>query len=361
MKNETKSKIRKTTLPVIKADPNDTFDIDSYRRLSAQIGSILESQSKLFSPINNSLELYKTELFQPSKAVFEAIQEATRPSKALLESIALMTSPSKVLLESIAEMTKPQKILIDSIQESIKSIAEPFSKIDFTSYLSSISEIQLSLATNLVIKTELLKPFEGISNGISTNTAVIDKRLINNEEIGLRVQKNTATISAQIQYKKIEMIDAKLSIFDSRIENVQSNLEELKLQYGSISNILREVEDDPFRFFKVKSFDFVKSGSIFIVNGVRQIHLESKTIQDYICQVLFSGKKRLDEEWYWSDILDIMTSEFVYEGNNEMTWKSMQDAISKINTKIATETTIKDAILIPRTEIVQLNPLYFHN
>lgn len=365
MKNESKTKIRKTTLPAKKVNSEITFDTDSYRRLSLKVNSILEAQSKLFSPINNNLELYKSvlnsEVFQPNRAVFKALQEATSPSKALLESIGKIASPSKALLESITVMTKPQEILINSIQESIKSITEPFSKIDFTSYVSSISEIELSLATNLIVKTEILKPYEGISNGIITSTSVVNKRLINNDEIGLRVQKSTASISAQIQYKKIEMIDAKLTVFDSRIESVQTNLEELKLQYGNISNILQEVENDPFKFFKVKSFDFVNDGSIFVVNGVKQIRLESKTIQDYICQILFSGKRKLSDEWYWEDILEEMITKYRYDGNKEMTWKSMQDAIAKINTKIATETTIKNTILIPRTEIVQLNPLYFHN
>lgn len=364
MKNESKAKIRKIPLPVLKADPNDTFDVDSYRRLFAQIGSILESQSKLFSPINNNLELYKkllnSELFQPNKAVFEALQEATRPSKALLESISRMASPSKALLESIAEMAKPQKILIASIQESIKSITEPFSNIDFTSYVSSISEIELSLATNLVVKTELLKPFEDISNGILTNTAVIDKRLTNHNEIGLRVQKNTATVSTEIQYQKIEMIDTKLSIIETKVDNFEKDItKELKDKFFTLDRIIEEVENDPFQYFKVKSFNFIKDGSIFVVNNVKKIKLESETIQDYICKILFSGKRKLGDEWYWADILEEMVAKYRYEGNKEMTWKSMQDAISKINNKIATETTIKDAILTPRFEIVQLNPLYF--
>lgn len=364
MGNESKAKIKKTTLTPKKTTAEIGFDIASYKRVTTQINSILESQQNLFSSIDNKLEIYKnilnSEWFQPNSSLCKVFEDATKPSKALIGLVDIMNSPSNTLMKTLQEMTNPQKLLVSSIEESLKSITEPFSKIDFTSYLSSISEIELSLATNLVVKTELLKPFEGISKGVLTNTAVIDKRLINNGEIGLRVQKDTATISTQIQYQKFEMIDTKLSIIQTKVDNFEQDItKELKEKFVTLDRIIEEVENDPFKFFKVKSFEFIKEGSTFVINNVRKISLVSGTIQDYICQILFSGMKELGEEWYWEDIFDEMVAKYRYEGKCEMTWKSMQDAIGQLNIKIATETTIKDAFLTPRSEIIQLNPLYF--
>ncbi|HNR52877.1 MAG TPA: hypothetical protein PKI16_00065 [Candidatus Dojkabacteria bacterium] len=364
MKNNVKTKKRTTPQFSKVVNTSLTFDLTSYKRVVTQIDSILESQKNLFSSIDNKLDVYKnildSELFKPSNSLCKVLEEATKPSKALQMLVESMNYPSNALVKTIQEMTKPQKLLVNSIEESLKSITEPFSKIDFTSYLSSISEIELSLATNLVVKTELLKPFEGISNGVSTNTAIIDKRLINNGEIGLRVQKDTATISTQIQYQKFEMIDTKLSIIQTKVDNFEQDItKELKERFVTLDRIIEEVENDPFKFFKVKSFEFIKEGSTFVINNVRKISLVSGTIQDYICQILFSGIKELGEEWYWEDIFDEMVAKYRYEGKCEMTWKSMQDAIGQLNIKIATETTIKDAFLTPRSEIIQLNPLYF--
>lgn len=366
MKNNVKTKDQTTHQLSKVVNTSLTFDLTSYKRVTTQINSILESQKNLFSSIDNKLEIYKnilnSEWFQPSSSLYKVLEDATKPSKALQVLVESMNYPSDALMKTIQEMTKPQKLLVNSIEESLKSITEPFSKINFAPYLSNISEIQLSLATNLVVKSELLKPYNEISNGVLTNTSILDKRLMDNDEIELRVQKDTLTVSTQIQYQKIEMIDTKLSVIETKMDNFEKDItKELKDKFHTLDRIIEEVENDPFKYFKVKSFKFIKDGSIFVVNNVRKIELESGTIQDYICQVLFSGKKPLGAEWYWGYILEVMSGEFVYESSKEMTWKSMQDAIAKINTKIATETTIKDAILTPRFEIIQLNPLYFHN
>lgn len=336
-----------------------------FQNLSAKLDTVLSSQMDIFNKNLAHIDAYdkalKKALIIPTAGIAQKLVTLNIPLVSINTQISKIIQPTIAINKIMAEFSKPQRLLAQTLHKSVTTALSPITTINLASYISKSTSLQLSLATNIAIKKALLKSFESVDRGVQIHTSLINNSYSSDNQINLRFQRDTSTIKSEIQYQKLEIIDTRISLIDGRFENIETDISQMKKDYYSIRELLTAIENDPFRYFKVNSFNFIKEASLFVVNGTIKIRLESKTIQDYICQVLFSNVKNLGEEWFWDDILEEMVTKFLYEGKKELSWKSVQDAIAKINIKIASETTIKDAILTPRSEIVQLNPIYFHN
>lgn len=321
-------------------EPKVDLDLDSERYMLSKEARLALIQADAFRiPALEELTRFQEQLQQFNRMPFEVIEEALRPLKLIQEAYILP-------MQRMAEMVH-------------KSIYES----GFMQIANSLKSLQIEAFAGVIIKSELQNNVASSLNGIQTTSHIRKTGVLATGEVELNIQKNTETdISMQVAYRKLETIDTKLQLVDDNLKNVSSK-EDIKLVMRLLErqdSLINIIQNNPFPYFRINTIGFIKEQSYFVINGGINIKIPSKSLQDYICQVLFSGaKENLTDEWFVDEIIDELKPFLGDAELKRLNWSKLKEAIININEKIAMETTKKDVIRIPRPEIVQLNFEYF--
>lgn len=307
------------------------------------------------SPLAFQLERF-TEYLEQHKAQIASIMEAQRKVQ---EAYAVPLIELNNRLEGIG-LFESETIKQTSLMTKV--IANTFANSGLLEVLNSFKSIRFEAFAGLTIKSELLEAFETRNNDVVEVLSLTESSYLASGNLELEIEKSTtAEVSTQLIYTSIQTIRADVQALDENLNLRVFNLEkEVKAINRKNGRLLEILENNPFPYFKIKSIKFLNNSSQFIINGVIHIKVEAGTLQDYICQILFSGKKKLTEEWDSDEIIRELKALLNYSGEaNDLTWKRVQDVIAKINLKISTKTTKDNLLYSPRSETLQLNPAYF--
>lgn len=303
---------------------------------------------KELSTVFSFMEANKSIINEAILARQRLIDSATLPLRELGENLMRVASFQREIAEHVLDMQEiARKTIVNS---GLLEITNTF------------KNLQIEAFAGLTIKSELLESFRTISNGVTEISTIKESSYLASGGIRFGIEKNTSTeFSAQIVYQSVEMIRADVQALDENMSERILNLEKkVEVSTNKQSEFMFVLENNPFPFFKIRKIDFLSNSSQFIINGAIPIKIESKTLQDYICQILFSGyKKHLTDEWDYEEIVEQLKPFLHYDEAKSVTWKKIQDTVSKINLKIASKTTKENLIYSPRTETLQLNPVYF--
>lgn len=95
-----------------------------------------------------------------------------------------------------------------------------------------------------------------------------------------------------------------------------------------------------------------KSGKLFFMD--KDIYIPSNSLEDELCKVLFKNLQTMQIEWNWDQIVEAWGELIDY---NHPQWRKIYSASRRVNSKVASETRIKD-LLIATTKTVKVNPKY---
>lgn len=306
----------------------------------------------------------------------EPLSEKIQESKQLYQRFAKENAkPFELLSRKLKDLAKLQKILEATISKvDLSSFDDLQPLISFQSYIQkltlrvNVEEIAHSLGnvryadfSGLIIESELWDRMEYTQNSIkemlSVSSITTDQRSLYTVEVDRRT---STAIDSPIVYQKLESYEAKLEIYDARTERTELKVDKLTESVNVQLDEFKRLFENPIQFIRLHSIKYTKTNSSFIINGEIIVRIRSKTLQDYICQILFSGKKKeLTAEWHEMEIVNDLRLLMGPAEADSVNWKKIHEAVTSINEKIAMETTKKDVILMPRQEIVQLNPHYF--
>ncbi len=311
---------------------------------------ILPDYSILQSELRNMLsyaDLSKSLLHETVMAHQRMIEASTQPFRDLMESIRSVASFQREIAEQALTM---QKLVRESIINS--------GLLEIT---NSFKNFQIEAFAGLTIKSELLETLKTINNGVVEVSTIKESKFLAGGRVNLGIEKTTSSeVSAEIVYTKIETIGTSIQMLDSNLSSTNIKVEKLEKMVTEQNNLLYLLQNNPFPYFRINKIEFLKSSSQFVINGMIPIRIQSKTLHDYICQILFSGSKRnLTDEWDLDEIKEHLKILMGYAEAEEITWKKVQEAVYKINLKIASKTTKENLICSPRSETIQLNPEYF--
>lgn len=324
----------------------------SFEIATAPTALILPDYSILQSELKNMLsyvDVSKSLLHETIIAHQRMVETSTQPFKDLMESIRSVTSFQREIAEQALTM---QKIVRESIINS--------GLLEIT---NTFKNIQIEAFAGLTIKSELLESLKTINNGVIEVSTIKESRFLTGGRVNLGIEKTTSSeISSEIVYTKIESIGTNIQMLDNNLSSTNIKVEKLEKVVTEQNNLLFLLQNNPFPYFRINKIEFLKSSSQFVINGMIPIRIQSKTLHDYICQILFSGvKDSMTDEWDLDEIKEHLKILMGYAEAEEITWKKVQEAVYKINLKIASKTTKENLIYSPRSEIIQLNPEYFTN
>lgn len=267
---------------------------------------------------------------------------------------------------AIADTIKTNGIIQDfaAIQPQFLGIQNIVENITFHSGIlevaNSIKSLQVDAFAGLIIRSDYQKQIGIVHNGISKVSTIETTKSLQGGIVKIGIKKDTSLENdSQVSYHKIERMETTLQLMNEDLSITKEDVQMIKKVLID-TDILYLLQNNPLPFFRIQSIKFNGGNSTFLINNAISVTIPSKTLQDYLCQVLFSGyQENLTDEWDYEDIKHQIEPLVGMEAIETMTWKKIQEAVSNINVKIAIETTKKDVIQIPRTETVQLNPLYF--
>ncbi len=287
--------------------------------------------------------------------------EELKRFQAQFQSMALL--PTYAITEAIKPLIDFQNVYLNQIKEMTELVQKSVYNSGIMQIVSSIQKLQVGAFAGLIINSEIENQVISSKNGLFTTSTIRKAKLTARSEVGINIEKNTTTeVSSGISYRKLETIETKLEILDENMKSLSSkdDLRMIKEKLSKHDNFFDMIQDNPFQFFKIKKVDFVKGYSYFLINGNIKVIIPSKTLQHYICEVLFSGKKdNITDEWFTDEIIHELKSFLGVAEIKRLTWSKLKEAIININEKIAIQTTKQDVITIPRAEIAQLNYEYF--
>lgn len=333
----------KTTVALSQAENVlSTIDFDAIFTPST-LNSIAQAQKTLQAFAN----LHQNTFGQIAEMQKSIVDTYTLPMRQFQESIKSITTMQNNIA-SIGGLY--QNTVQDAVLNSgIMQIANTF------------KSIQIEAFGGLYIRSELQDNFESLHNGLTQVSKIQETKLLRTGQVKLGIHTQSESISTQVVYKSVKEVDTRLEFTNETLSTTKNEVSIIRQRLDTQESLLQVLFDNPFPYFRINKVNYVKSSSQFVVNDSITVDITSKTRIDYLCQVLFSGKKEnLYDEWDFEDILAEMTVLMNYsEEASRITWKQMQGYISDLNSKIAKKTTKEDIVLIPRTETVQLNPLYF--
>lgn len=320
------------------------------------------------------VDIPKFELNIPSnyfQEIFKAQEILNETFARNREAIERLSNMGRLYTEQMELAYKPLTHFAEEItkyQSSIANVSKLASSIldnsALTSGILSISNMlksyQIEAFAGVVISSEITESVSSLTNGITNVSTVKEARLMAGGKVRVDVGKETTSLlTAQAVFQRVDTIDTRLQFVNDDLTTTKDDVQIIKQEVAKYGSMLEMLMQNPFHLFKIVSAKYHTSSSHFVINGQIQVPIKSKTFMDYVCQVLFSGQKEATEEWYWDEIreqIGYIAGEAEVEG---ITWKKMQGYISDINIAIERKTTKDNFILIPRSEIVQLNPLYF--
>lgn len=336
---KTKNQNKRTVVPHVKAiEP----DLDIYKVPD----SFIESQK---------LAQMRLESFRLANQ--ESIKQIVLTNQRLMESSLL---PFKEMSLRIEGFKTIQDQIIKLAQTSVKTISDSVFNSNITAITSAVRGVQIETLAGLYIKSDFQERMETFRNGMSEYTQVKKTKLIAGGQVRIGLEKKSSNITGKILYEKVENIEAQLQFNNETLTSNSRDIQLIKSILTEKGGLLYLLRHNPFPFFKIEKIEFIKNSSKFKINDAITVNIKSKTLQDYICQILFSGiKDNLTDEWDLEEIVEQLSISMGYAESEDMTWKKIQEAVSNVNIKIALETTIKDLIYSPRSETIQLNPEYF--
>jgi hypothetical protein len=313
------------------------LDAPHYKRLNSDAILAIREAQLMKLPALESLEAFQKQFEAINRIPHDVIQEFFKPLEVLRDSYIV-----------------PMQMIGEAIQKSIKESG-------IMQIMNSLEKLQVDVFAGVRISSEFQESITRAANGIERTSVVRETKLLKAGEISLNVQRDTrSNISTEVSFRKLEIMDARLLIIDETVNDTKEEVAQVKKTLERYDSLLSLLEENPFPFFKITKIDFTKSQSYFTINEQIKVVIPSKTIQDYICQVLFSGQKEsLTDEWYIDELKHGLKIFIGHDEAENLNWKKIKEAISNINEKIAMETTKKDVIVIPRNEIIQLNSEYF--
>lgn len=313
------------------------LDAPQFKRLNGDVMLAIREAQLVKLPALESLETFQKQFEAINRIPHDVIQEFLKPLEVLRDSYVV-----------------PMQMIGEAIQKSIKESG-------IMQIMNSLEKLQVDVFAGVRINSEFQESITRAANGIERTSIVKQTRLVKAGEISLNVQRDTkSSISTEIGFRKLEIMDARLLIIDESLSDTKEEVTQVKKTLERYDSLMSLLEENPFPYFKIRKIEFTKSQSYFTINEQIKVTIPSKTLQDYICQVLFSGQKQLlTDEWYIDELKHGLKIFIGHDEAKNLTWKKIKEAISNINEKIAMETTKKDVIVIPRNEIIQLNSEYF--
>jgi len=305
-----------------------------------------------------------SELYGPNKAITEYFEKLSRSMEFVGETTRKLAEATMLPTMRLVEALRPVIAYQDAFAEQILSTQKALHALVLNNGLLEIANtfkgMQFDAFAGIVINSDVQETISSAKNGVVEVTSIRNSTLMAGGEVKFGLEKSSSTsITAQVVYRKVERIDTNVQLLNENLASTQKELALMKNLLSSHGNLLKALEENPFPFFRIKRIQFISRSSTLLVNGVIPVQIKSKTLLDYICQVLFSGTKEITEQWDYEELLSHANGILGYGEAENITWKKLRDVIASINNKIATETTVKDVILIPRSEIIQLNPRYF--
>jgi len=85
-----------------------------------------------------------------------------------------------------------------------------------------------------------------------------------------------------------------------------------------------------------------------------EIQIPYNSDQDFLCQTILKNAAALRKEWSWDEMLE----KWGENVSPEKGWRTVYNAGREVNNKIATETTVKNLLLV-RKLTVAVNPKYY--
>lgn len=332
--------------------------------ISASDAALLDTASEAIS----SYVLSPT--YSPLAFQFERLSDFIIGHKTQIEKIMEIQQraveayavPILELNERFEQIASMQSAVAERTSVLNKIVANTFANSGLFEVINSFKSVQLEAFAGLTIKAELIESLKTRNNDVVEVLTLTESSFVASGSLKLGIEKNTtAEISTGLIYTSIQTIKADVQALDKNMDKRMLELEnKFEASTRQQNKLLFMLENNPFDHFRINKIEFVKKSSQFVINGVIQIKIESMTLQDYVCQALFSGKKNLTDEWDSDELIEELKAIMSYSAEAEkLTWKSIQDIIRKINLKIATKTTKEDLIYSPRSETIQLNPAYF--
>jgi hypothetical protein len=264
-------------------------------------------------------------------------------------------------LTQVAEVLNSYQSSIANINNIVSNVMENSAlKSGILSISNMLKSYQIEAFAGVVISSEITESISSLTNGITNVSRVKEARLMAGGRVRVDVGKETTSlVTAQAVFHRVDSIDTRLQFVNEDLTTTKDDVQLIKQEVAKYGGMVEMLMQNPFHLFKIVSAKYNTSSSHFVINGQIQVPIKSKTFMDYVCQVLFSGKKEATAEWYWDEIKEHIGYIAGEAEAEAITWKKMQGYISDINTAIAKKTTKDNIILIPRQEIVQLNPFYF--
>lgn len=332
-KSQSASKVRlsKTKSKIVSAATKAA--VDNYFVLpTEQLKGIFAVQEQMKKLIDS----YRAPFIQIAEIQRQMIESHTNPMMKMAESMSKLGKLQQQIAESVLHTNLPQ--LINATQS-----------------------IRIEAFTGLYIESGLSVAMKAAHNGITTQSTVTEAMIVAGGQVQVGVEKETtSSITVQAHYKKVDHIYTVVEMIDDKMSSTQESLNTFNKRLERSESVIAALLSNPFQFFQIKEARYVSGSSHFIINDSITVPIKSKSLMDYVCQVLFSGtKKELTNEWYWDDIREEISILAGPKEASKITWKKMQSYVTEINNKVAMETTKKDLILIPRQEIIKLNPEYF--
>lgn len=328
--------------------PGITIDMDTNMVSLSNpfLTNYLDTQKKL-QKILSGFNVYQDTIKELVSAQQRAIDLATLPIRQFSEDMARIASfQQSIASQAFAMQNLVQGVVLNS---GILDIANAF------------KNIHVEMFAGLIIKSDFTDIVRSSNNGILEVAEVKQSKLLAGGQVKVNIQKNTTSVSTQLVYEKVDSISTQLQFVDENLISTKEDVAMIKNLLASNNSLMQLLQDNPFPYFKITKLDFLKSSSQFRINNAITIAIPSKTLQDYVCQILFSGKKEdIHDEWDLDEIIAELKVLMNYSAEvSEITWKKLQEAVANINDKIARKTTKEDIILTPRSETLQLNPIYF--
>jgi len=334
------------------------------RKLSKTKTRILEKQNALI--LSKSLQNNADAISNLTDVNHIAINLQNDIQKSMSISTKSLLNITNYNPLDISSMINPLKDIQTDYFERLKESNESFMNIlfpvPFTDFITSFKSYNFNILEGIAINPRIDQLVTNNVNEIQTETKLTDANLEQNGELNLDFMKSTSSDkSSEISYQLTERIATEIELPESWFSKTDKNISLLVTKSERIDLFMDVIENNPFPFYKMKHIDYSKDSG-FTINHVTNVLIPSKSHMDFVCRVFFSGiKEHLTDEWFSDEVIEqLKPYAHSHEADWEkITWKSIQEAIYKINEKVAMETTKKDMFVFPRSEVVMLNPRYF--
>lgn len=334
--------------------------------ISPKTTALLDKTSEVLNVIsaNGLLPDYYASM-QKHRELLEEIMIADKPLFAELaltqrNIVELATEPLGRLSEQLNKIAAFQADIASQVSISQTIMANTIANSGLLEFINNFKSIQFEAFAGLTIKSELLESFETINNGFVTVSKVKESQYLAGGSLRLGIEKTTTTdISAQVVYKKLDKISAYVQTVDENSQITNSKIESIEKHLIEKDSLLLILENNPFKYFKIKKIDYHSGNGLLVVNNDISVKIPKYTRMEDLCTVLFSGHQELGEVWFLDSIQESWEALIDNENAKDITWKNILTTVADINTLFAKKTTREDLILIEKPKMIRLNPEYF--